>query len=129
MKTSNFLSIAACTIMLAMSVGQSSANAFEDYFLTIAGGYSPTANQVSLEKNVLFFQRLLKDQELHSRPQDIFFADGFENGRTLQIKDVNSVPLPNKLMAEFFGSMRNLGLSYRPHRSGGFCEKNPVSLI
>ena len=34
------------------------------YFLTIGGGYNPSGNQVSLEKNVLFFQRLLDEQGL-----------------------------------------------------------------
>ena len=33
----------------------------EDHLLTIGGGYSPSGNQASLERNVLFFQRLLKE--------------------------------------------------------------------
>ena len=31
-----------------------------DYFLTVGGGYAPTGNQISLEKNVHFFQHLLE---------------------------------------------------------------------
>src|SRR5262245_13740911 len=35
----------------------------KDFFLTIGGGYSRSGNQASLEKNVLFFERLLSEQK------------------------------------------------------------------
>jgi hypothetical protein len=87
-----------------------------DYFLTIGGGYSPAGNQASLEKNVLFFQRLLTEQNLDRRPHDIFFADGESPERDLKVVDRESVPTANRLMAEFFGTDRDLGLSYRNHK-------------
>ena len=86
-----------------------------DYFLVIGGGYSPTGNQASLEKNVLFFQRLLQQQALDDRPLDILFADGFSEGHDLQVNDLASIPLANRLMAEFFGTTRDLGMHYRSH--------------
>ena len=94
-----------------------SASAFAaDYFLTIGGGYSPSGNQVSLEKNVLLFQRTLVDCTVNDRPHDIYFADGFDSANDVQVVDRESVPKANRLMAEFFGSHDKLGLTYRNHQ-------------
>jgi hypothetical protein len=90
--------------------------AADDFYLTIAGGYTPSANQASLEKNVLFYQRLLNELGLDERPNDIYFADGLSNKATLQVMDPDSLPRANRLMAEFFGTQRNLGLNYRVHQ-------------
>jgi hypothetical protein len=87
-----------------------------DYFLTIGGGYSPTGNQASLERNVLFYQRLLRDKKLDVLQHDIYFADGSNPRRDLQVVDRAAIPKANQLMAEFFGSQRDLGLSYRDHQ-------------
>lgn len=85
----------------------------EDYLLTIGGGYSPQGNQVSLEKNVLFYQELLAERKPAAR-HDIYFADGNAPGRDLQYADPASpAPKANRLMAEIFGSDRDLGLDYR----------------
>jgi len=88
----------------------------EDHLLTIGGGYSPSGNQASLERNVLFFQRLLKEQDMNRLRHDIYFADGTSTGADLQVMDRPSVPKANRLMAEFFGSEENLGLTYRNHQ-------------
>ena len=48
----------------------------DDHFLTIGGGESPTNNQVSLEKNILYLQRFLSDSGLGSMAHDIYFANG-----------------------------------------------------
>jgi hypothetical protein len=103
--------IFACCLILVLRPA-----AAEDYFLTIGGGYSPAGNQASLEKNVLLFQRLLREQNLGHLSNDIFFADGDSSEPDLQVMDRESVPKPNRLMAEFFGSSDNLGLRYRNHR-------------
>lgn len=87
----------------------------EDYFLTIGGGYSRSGNQASIERNVLFFQRVLQDQNLDRARHDIYFADGHDETPDVQVLDKKSVPLANRLMAEFFGSQENLGLRYRNH--------------
>ena len=87
-----------------------------DYFLTIGGGYSPSGNQASLERNVLFYQRLLRDKKLDVLQHDIYFADGTNPRRDLQVVDRAAIPKANQLMAEFFGSQRDLGLSYRDHQ-------------
>lgn len=99
-------------LMVCLVTTDSSAR---DFYLTIGGGYAPSGNQVSLEKNVMFFQRILGEPENEQFRHDIFFSDGQENGADLQVMDRDSVPRANRLMAEFFGSSRNLGLQYRNH--------------
>lgn len=87
----------------------------KDHFLTIGGGYLPSGNQASLERNVLYFQRTLEDRFEMGFEHDIFFADGNDAGKDLQVMDRDSVPEPNRMMAEFFGTQRYLGVSYRDH--------------
>lgn len=88
----------------------------EDHLLTIGGGYSPAGNQASLERNVLFFQRLLKEKGMTHLQHDIYFADGDSKGADLQVMDRDSVPKANRFLAEFFGSEENLGLTFRNHQ-------------
>ncbi len=92
-----------------------SATLARDFFLTIGGGYTPSANQASLANNVLFLRQVLREQHLDHRPHDVFFSDGHAPGRDLQVVDRESVPKANRLMAEFFGSDKGLGLTYRNH--------------
>ncbi len=87
----------------------------KDFFLTIGGGYQPSGNQASLERNVLFFQRLLSQKQLDRFTNDVFFADGKDPEADLQVIDQTTIPKANQLMAEFFGESRDLGLSYRNH--------------
>jgi hypothetical protein len=100
-----------------------------DYFLTIGGGYAPEGNQASLEKNVLFFQRLLKEQNVPSQWQSAFFADGTDAGKDLQVKDLEAIPKANRLMAEFFGSERDLGMMYRNHEVPGVRDSTRAANI
>lgn len=85
-----------------------------DFSLTIGGGYAPSGNQASLENNVLYVQRILATMPLARN--DIYFADGNGTAADLEVMDRDAVPKANRLMAEFFGSTNNLGLSYRNHR-------------
>ena len=55
-----------------------------DYFLTVGGGYSPTGNQVSLEKNVQFFERLLDEHGLAAASNDVYFSDWHSTQRYLK---------------------------------------------
>ncbi len=92
----------------------------EDHFLTIGGGESPTNNQVSLEKNVLYLQRFLSDSGLGSARHDIYFASGKDVGRDIQWVDPASPPPKvNALLAQIFDREENLDASYRPHSIPG----------
>jgi len=93
----------------------SSASA-EDYFLTIGGGYSPTGNQISLEKNVGFFQRLLAESYPDGAPHDIYFADGDNSDRDLQFHDPDAkTPRVQELLARVLGQTKYLEYQYRNH--------------
>jgi hypothetical protein len=110
-------------------VGISTVATAEDYFLTIGGGYSREGNQASLEKNVLFFQRVLKEHNYPPTRHSVFFADGAAGGKDVQVKDAAGVPKANRLMAEFFGSERDLGMHYRNHEVPGVRDStNPESI-
>src|SRR3954463_11609834 len=87
--------------------------AARDFFLTIGGGHSRDSNQASLEKNVLFYQQLLKEQNVPAAQQSIYFASGVASNKDVQAIDAGSLPKANRLMAEFFGTERDLGLHYR----------------
>ncbi len=87
-----------------------------EFVLTIGGGYSPSGNQASLERNVLLSRRTLDSCGLKPVRSDTFFADGDDPLADLQVVDSESVPRANQLMAEFFGSQEDLGLSYRNHQ-------------
>jgi hypothetical protein len=88
----------------------------KDYFLTIGGGYAPTSNQVSLEKNVRFFQRLLADKYAGGVLHDIYFSDGASPLRDLQYHDPDfKVARANQLIADVFQQTRYLDYQYRDH--------------
>jgi hypothetical protein len=90
----------------------------KDYFLTIGGGYSPAGNQISLESNVLFFQRMLAEQRPDGPAHDVYFADGDSPERDLQYFDPavrDSCPPAARIMTETFGRGEAVGLCYRNH--------------
>ena len=100
----------------------------DDYFLTVGGGYAPSSNQASLENNVLFAQRAIQGKA-QSDTNHVYFADGTDPGKDLEVMDREAVPKANRLMAEFFASDVNLGLSYRNHRVPDVRgESNPENL-
>jgi len=104
-----------CALFAALPAAPASA---KDYVLTIGGGYSPTGNQVSLEKNVLFFQRLLAEQ-LGDVRHDIFFSDGHSPGRDINFDASAEVPRVNRLLAQVFDKEEFLGLNYRSNEIPG----------
>ena len=65
-----------------------------DYFLTIGGGYNPTGNQVSLEKNVHFLQNVLAEKRPDRPKHEIYFADGDDSERDVQAaRNAGMIPL------------------------------------
>lgn len=117
MKT--FFTVTVLASLIAAGSFGNSASA-DDYFLTIGGGYSPTGNQISLEKNVNLFQVLLSERYKKGTSHDIFFSDGTASRRDLQYKDPNfKIPRVNRLLSQVFGQTRYLEYRYRDHRVTG----------
>ncbi|MEL0118861.1 MAG: hypothetical protein VXB01_07970 [Opitutae bacterium] len=85
-------------------------------FLTIGGGYSPSGNQVSLEKNVQYLNRMLIKENLGDAPHSVYFADGDSDGRDLQYLDPKfKIPKINEYLARFVGSTKGIQNQYRSH--------------
>ncbi|MCG6156125.1 hypothetical protein [Rubinisphaera margarita] len=86
-----------------------------DYFLTIGGGYAPSSNQISLERNVIFFQdvlgRLYRDPVHH----DVLFSDGNDPGRDLQFRRVAPLPREYELLGQLFDAGKGQKNFYRDH--------------
>jgi hypothetical protein len=90
----------------------------KDHFVTIGGGYSPTGNQVSLEKNVLFMQNVLASKRPDHPPHDIYFADGNDPDRDVHYRDPDfetNVPLARRMLAEILGETDSMDFTYRNH--------------
>jgi hypothetical protein len=90
-----------------------------DHFLAIGGGDSPTNNQISLEKNVLFFQRVLCDCQGPTTVPDVLFSDGTAGTRDLQFDPSEDPPRLNVLLARLFGREGDLYHHYRKHQITG----------
>lgn len=92
----------------------------KDYVLTIGGGYSPSGNQVSLEKNVLFFERVLAEAGPEDADHTILFADGDDPHRDVQYADPDA-PLPRAydLLSRVFNETDHLDDRYRDHNVPG----------
>lgn len=100
-----------------VGVAAAAAGEGRDYFLTIGGGGAPQNNQVSLERNVVYFRQALGDCGLSGAPHDVLFACGTDASvRDLQFVDPRrQPPRANLLLARLFGSDEALYHSYRAH--------------
>jgi hypothetical protein len=86
----------------------------EDHILTIGGGYSPAGNQVSLERNVIFFRKLLSERLPEETKHDLYFADGSSTNPDLQFQlEGDEIPKANRYMAGLFGTEEDLENHYR----------------
>lgn len=100
-----------------------------EHILTIAGGYNPSGNQVSLEKNVVFFRNVLERVGLGDVPHDVYFSNGESGQRDLQFSPGDdSVPRAQKLMAQIFGTTKYQGLEYRKHELEDVAAMTPENI-
>lgn len=120
--------LTASLVLAAVVVATLPAHA-EDYFLTIGGGYSPMGNQISLEKNVHLFRKLLSEQYPQGAPHDVYFSDGDSPARDLVFETpMEDAPRANLLLARIFQQSRYFNQHYRSHEienvQGGSNRKN-----
>lgn len=101
----------ACVLLCAAGPARAA-----DHYLTIGGGQSPRNNQVSLEKNVLFFRDALTTLGLNNAPQEVLFADGNDNKRDIQFTPENSdLPKALALLEDIFPGRGAASEQYRAH--------------
>jgi hypothetical protein len=109
-----------CLILVTLLLLATRAARAEDHFLTIGGGSSPDNNQVSLEKNIIYFQKVLAESGHAKARHDIFFSDGDEPGKDIQYVDPASEPPElNVLLARLNGNEHELYVQYRTHEVPG----------
>ena len=82
--------------------------------LILGGGYSPSGNEVSLESNVKYLHRQKDKIGLSKFKTKTFFADGMASSRDIKYRNPTfTVPEPNLILAEIFGSTRGIFNQYR----------------
>jgi len=59
------------------------------YFAAVAGGGAPSYNEIALEKNVLYFQRSLRELGFSVETANLFFASGNDWEETIRYLDEN----------------------------------------
>ncbi len=59
------------------------------YFAAVAGGGAPSYNEIALEKNVLYFQRSLRELGFSVDAASLFFASGNDGEETVRYLDDN----------------------------------------
>jgi hypothetical protein len=94
----------------------------KDYFLTIGGGYAPSGNQISLEKNVLFQQSVLASKRPDKPTYEVWFADGSDPHPDVQCRDPKfeeNCPAARRILAEVFGDANSADLFYRNNEVPG----------
>ncbi len=85
----------------------------DDYLLTIGGGPVPSGNQLSLENNVRYLQRVLEHLKLTGIKQTILFSDGGDPQRDLQFEGVRDPDDLRMLIAEMIGPSNGTKFDYR----------------
>lgn len=106
--------IVSSSAFLVLAVTLTSSLAANDYFLTVGGGPTPSGNQISLENNVLYFQRTLAQLGLDSQEHVILFADGTDPQPDLQLQNPDRGPEDlHRMMAEIVGPANGIRFDYR----------------
>lgn len=118
--TSGRLSPVAPLLVLLVAVLLTSPVRAEHRFLTLGGGYNPEGNQLSLERNVLYLQRVLKALGIAESSHEIYFSDGTDPGRDLQVEagDDDGGEL-RRTLARVVGPARGIDYRYRSHEIPG----------
>lgn len=104
--------------LLGLMICASTTAHARDFFLTLGGGYSPQGNQASLEANVLFFQRLLSKSEISLAAHKVYFADGYDGGRDLQVmqRRASKIAPATKALSDIFRLNTAEAIIYRNHQ-------------
>ena len=104
------------TFVLLVSLSVTAVCSARDYILTLGGGYAPAGNQISLEKNVEYFERVLDQFYPKGVDHSILFADGSNPARDLQYRSESiGMTQARENVAYIFGQTKYLYDEYRSH--------------
>lgn len=81
----NKLVVGITSLLKQDKVASNSKNNFN--FLVLAGGGAPDHNEIALEKNVLYFQRTLKELGYNQSRASVYFANGNDGEATIRYID------------------------------------------
>jgi hypothetical protein len=102
--------------LVVLTLGSVANSVAAERLLTVGGGYSPSGNQVSLEKNVHYYQRMLPRMGLDRRPHHVLFADGNDPAPDLQVRDPQDAASATVHdLAAILGHEDGLDERYRTH--------------
>jgi len=119
-----------CVIATLTLLALADSSRADLHILTIGGGYNATGNQVSLEKNVQYFRRVLEHHQLGDTPHHLLFADGNDPARDLQFDDPDTpTPRVHRLLASLLGSTKHQRHSYRSHQLSDVAGPSRVQTI
>lgn len=108
---------ASLLVCVLVFVGAAGA---EHHFLVMGGGGRPSGNQVSLEKNVQYFGRVLDRLGLADAPRSTLFACGDSDIDDLvYLQPAGEAPDIRVLLAKIIGPSKGVNEFYRPHEVGG----------
>ncbi len=84
-----------------------------DHLLTIGGGPRPESNQISLENNVRYLQRVLERLKISEIHQKILFSDGGDAQTDLQFDAQRDPEDLRMLLADLIGPATGVNFDYR----------------
>ncbi len=84
-----------------------------DHLLTIGGGPRPESNQISLENNVRYLQRVLERLKISDIHQKILFSDGGDAQTDLQFDAQRDPDDLRMLLADLIGPANGVNFDYR----------------
>lgn len=105
-----FLTIAVVCSLSMLAGGTLWAS---DHLLTIGGGPRPESNQISLENNVRYLQRVLKRLKISDIHQKILFSDGGDAQTDLQFDAQRDPEDLRMLLADLIGPANGVNFDYR----------------
>ncbi|MFN3168050.1 MAG: hypothetical protein ACE37H_13400 [Phycisphaeraceae bacterium] len=116
-----YLACASALLAGALGFSATQSASAETHLLVMGGGSSPTSNQISLEKNVNYFYRVLDHLGLKDAPRDILFACGDEPTTNDVVYNASASDDPEvvRLIDMLVGPGKAISKQFRPHDIGG----------
>lgn len=116
---------------LALSLIGCATTSGDTHLLLMGGGSEPKSNQISLEKNILYFHRVIGRLDLKDAHRDVLFANGDDPAQddVQYLADASDAPQAMRMIDVLMGPGRSRSKTYRPHDiGGGEIETSPENI-